>query len=320
MKGKIKILAFIAMVSMSGLAFGQAGTASISLDTSTIMIGDQVKMHLELTVPAKSNVFWPEFIGDSVVMKIEILKHSRIDTLTISEGMMRFHQALLITSFDSGYYEIGPVPFKYIRENDTVQHHLQSSRITLHVTSPEVDMEAGLRPVKPPVHAPVTLAEILPWILGILLVAGLVFIIIYIIRKRKNKEPVFTFRAKPALPPHVQALQDLEALRVKKLWQSGKVKKYHTELTDIVRIYIEKRFHVQALEMTTDEIMSSLEKAGVDPDPLRILNGSMVLADLVKFAKEQPLPAENDASMKNCTEFVNNTRPAPETIEQSNTE
>jgi hypothetical protein len=104
---------------------------------------------------------------------------------------------------------------------------------------------------------------------------------------------------------------------MKKLWQSGRVKDYYSELTEIVRWYIEKRFHVQALEMTTDEIISGLKTAYFVDENIHRLKQTLILADMVKFAKEQPLPADNDISIQRIEEFIKTTKPEPELEEKT---
>ena len=309
MKDVIKILTTLILHAWAIHAGGQMVTATTTLDTNSIMIGDQIGMHLELSVPQNSTVYWPDFIGDTVASKVEILERSVVDTVLSKDDFISYHQRLLITCFDSGLYVIRPIPFKFMREHDTTEYYLQTEPLFLKVVSPETDPEAGLQPIKPPIHAPVTLAEILPWAIGILILLGLTALILYIIRKKKRQEPVFQFKPKPQLPPYTLALQDLETLRKKKLWQSGKVKMYYTELTDIIRLYIEKRYQINALEMTTDEIIRGLKNAGISNGYFRKLGDSLLLADLVKFAKAQPLPVENDASINNCIGFVNETKP-----------
>ncbi|MBE9481570.1 MAG: hypothetical protein IMY69_07740, partial [Bacteroidetes bacterium] len=116
-------------------------------------------------------------------------------------------------------------------------------------------------------------------------------------------------KPKPKIPPHVIALDALEKLRINKLWQSGKIKEYHTEITDIIRVYIHERFGIDAMEMTTDEILASFNKKNdeVDDGLKNKLKQTLMLADLVKFAKEKPLPLENDKSLNNSIDFVKET-------------
>ena len=114
------------------------------------------------------------------------------------------------------------------------------------------------------------------------------------------------------------AINELEGLKLRKLWQAGKTKDFYTELTDIIRVYIEGRFGVKAVEMTTDEIMEGIRNTDITRESIDKLGRTLVLADLVKFAKEKPLPLDNDNSMKHSLDFVYDTRPQseePEVIE-----
>ena len=85
------------------------------------------------------------------------------------------------------------------------------------------------------------------------------------------------------------------------------MKDYYTELTDIVRIYIEDRFNVNAVEMTTEEILDGMKRTDAGKASIDKLSHTLMLADLVKFAKEQPLPVDNDNSLSDSIEFVNET-------------
>jgi hypothetical protein len=297
-------------------SYSQATEARISLDTSAILLGDQIDLTLALDVPANSEVFWPFFTGDTVVTGIEILSTGPVDTISLNDDYLRLEQAIKITCFDSGYYQIPPIPFKFRMKGDTTNYMLQTIPAFLEVSAPEVDMNAEIKPIKPPLEAPFTLDEALPYIGGVLLLGLLVFGILYYLRKRKKEEPVFRPRFKPDVPAHIQAMEQLEALKMKKLWQSGKIKEYYSELTEIVRWYVEERYKVPALEMTTGEIVSGLKKTDVNAEALTKLDNTLILADLVKFAKEKPLPVENDVSLNNCIDFVKETKPQEQTEEK----
>ena len=218
-------------------------------------------------------------------------------------------QSITITSFDSGYYYIPPLKFQYQPIDDTGFTEVTSMPMYLRVHTMEVDTAQAIKAIKPPLGAPLTFREILPWLLIALAAAILTFLIIYVIRKHKKKEPIFKIRIKPVLPPHTVAINELEGLKLKKLWQAGKTKAFYTELTDIVRVYIEGRFGVQAIEMTTDEIMEGMKSTDTAKESIDKLGRTLVLADLVKFAKEHPLPLDNNNSMNNSMNFVMETSP-----------
>ena len=113
---------------------------------------------------------------------------------------------------------------------------------------------------------------------------------------------------KIVIPAHIIGLQKLQKLKQDELWQAGKVKMYHSAISEIIREYIEKRYEVHALENTTHEIMQSLRFHSIEPNLLTKLNQVLVLSDLVKFAKEKPLAAENEMSLMNAVGFVKGTK------------
>jgi hypothetical protein len=172
-----------------------------------------------------------------------------------------------------------------------------------------------IRDIKQPIAVPVSFSEIYPFILAGLGLAGIGLVIFYLLRKRKRKEPVFSI-SKPAEPPHVIALRELDQLRDEKLWQRNEYKQYYTRLTEIIRNYIERRFEIPAMEQTSYDILLSWKKKGYDdPDLYKILKQLLGLADLVKFAKEKPLPTDNEVNLDNAYVFVRNTKPVSETAD-----
>jgi hypothetical protein len=293
----------------------QEVSAQARLDTTDILIGDQINLNITFSMPMDYRVLWP-FSKDTLTRNIEIIRQSPVDTIRHEkENFVDLIQTITITSFDSGYYKIPALSFAYQPINDTSFYEIQSIPSYLEVHTMEVDTTQAIKAIKPPLAAPLTFREVLPWLLIGLSALILILLIIYIIRKRKKKEPLFKIRPKIILPPHIVAINELESLKQKKLWQSGKVKDYYTELTDIVRKYIEDSLGVQAVEMTTEEIMESLKGSNIKREVLNKLGGTLTLADLVKFAKEKPLPLENDNCFSHSMEFVKETTPQLETKE-----
>ncbi|HBS85152.1 MAG: hypothetical protein A2W91_01570 [Bacteroidetes bacterium GWF2_38_335] len=147
------------------------------------------------------------------------------------------------------------------------------------------------------------------FILFVLLAAAAYFIYRYY-QKKKLNAPVPEI---PREPAHIIAFRSLTDLKEKKLWQANKIKEYHSELTEIIRRYIEHRFRIMALEQTTAEIMADIEKhRALDETNFKLLKQTLELADLVKFAKLTPLPDENDVSMRNSWQLVDNTKQVEE--------
>lgn len=289
------------------MAVGQYTGATAKLDQDTMMIGDRNNLELTVTVPAGSFVHWP-LLMDTLTRFIEIHRRSVIDTVATDKDRYTIRQSLSITSFDSGSYVIPPILFKYSIKGDSLTYFTETLPVRLEVSSPEINPEEDIMPIKPPLKAPVTFREMLPWIGLAMLALVLAFLAYYFLFRKKKKPPVVTTRLKPSIPPYEAALEAFEALRQKKLWQAGRVKDYYSELTDIVREYIELRFPVRALEMTTSEIEAALRQTEANSMAREKLHQTLLLADLVKFAKVQPLPLENDVSLNHCVDFVRETK------------
>ena len=290
---------------------GQYTGASVRIDSTSILIGNQARVELRVTVPAGHFVQWP-LLTDTLARNIEILRKTPIDTVSSDSESYTLKQDLFITSFDSGYHVVRPIVFQYGLKGDTLGFFTETLQVGLDVRTIQTDPNQDIKPIKPPLRAPVTFAEIAPW-LGIgLLIAALAVLAYYFFFRKKAAAPPPTTRLKPTIPPYEAAIEALENLRLKKLWQSGRVKEYYTEMTDIVREYIELRFNVRALEMTTGEIASAINQTSVNGQAREKLLQALILADLVKFAKEQPQPLENDLCLNHCFDFVRETRPQRE--------
>ena len=110
-------------------------------------------------------------------------------------------------------------------------------------------------------------------------------------------------------PPHEAALAALSKLKEKKLWERGMEKEYFTELTEILRIYLDKRFGINAMEMTSRQIMQTLGANREVSDKRQMVRQILDMADFVKFAKVRPLPADNVAAFDNAVKFVEATAP-----------
>jgi hypothetical protein len=287
---------------------GQDVAASARLDTTTILIGDQVGLTLSFRMPAGAQVRWPLF-GDTILRNVQVINRYKIDTTPDPDKKhLTLSQKILVTSFDSGMYVIPPVLFLYRIPPDTTVLTGQTGTIMLNVNSVPVDTTQAIKPIKGPMKVPLTFREILPWIIGALVLAGLVFLVIWYIRKRKKAEPLIRLRSRIRLLPHEIALAELEKLRIRKLWQGGKIKEYHSELTGIIRRYMEDRFRIKALESTTGEIMEDLRRTGeIRDSEMERIGRILVLADFVKFAKAQPLPAENEQCLEEAIGFVKET-------------
>ena len=303
---KLKYICLLGIFFMSLLLVnGQEIRLKTALEHDSIWLGDQIKLLVVVEQEAGAKVIFPQ-LPDSI-QKVEVLKRSKIDTSKVTGTRIQLKQTYLITCFDSGAHYIPSFYFKV--KHGEITDSLKSNSLILFVKFPPVDLKKGPVDIKKPFTAPVTFKEIAPWLLAIILLAALVFLVIYAISRRNKNRPLFQRPPKPKLPPHIIALQELDKLKNENLWQQEKVKDYYTRLTDIIRIYIEERFVMAAMEQTTPEILSGFKnlKAQIDAKSILELKEILELADLVKFAKLTPLPDENFNMLSNAYLFVKET-------------
>lgn len=299
-----RLILFVMSMLFVAVAHAQSIVVTASLDTNKILIGDQVKLRLKAQGPTGTNIKFPR-IADTIREHIDVVKQLPIDT-SYSPDKQRYEltKTILITSFDSGYYAIPP--FDFYTNDDTI-HPLSTSALLLGVQTLAVDTTKAFRDIKPPLNAPFTWQEAIPYVIGGLALVALILGVWYYLKKRKKVVPV-AVKPKVVIPPHIEALELLQQLRDEKLWQNGFEKEYHSRISDITRNYIERRFGLTALEQTTDEIMRHTRSIDIIDEQLRSkLKQLLSLSDMVKFAKELPLPNENEQSMENAILFVNST-------------
>lgn len=272
----ILFLLLSATLSAQTLHWDSAGTA---LGTeATILIGDQLNLVVKAdTYPS------PQELSQNDILLLSM----RYDT---AQG-----QAIYVaTCFEEGTHRLalGGSDSLLLTVNDM----------------PGVDTtKADIKDIAALMKEPYTLWEILRWVLLALGVGALVWLAIVLIRRKRRHEPLIALPSEPALPPHQVALSALEQLRQQGLWQAGRVKEYHTELTDILRRYLHDRFGIESQEMTSDQTLEAfleLKPSGESHDLLRRV---LRTADMVKFAKAEPQGHEHDLALSHAVQFVEST-------------
>jgi hypothetical protein len=280
---------------------GQQVVVKAELDTNRALIGDQLKLQLSVDKPENLRVDFPA-IKDTLTKSIEILNAGKIDTSQFADGRLKLRQNLLIAAYDTGFLMIPPQGFII---------HLNGSTDTLN-TLPvyfeiaSVPLDSTIRDIKANYKAPVSFLEIYPYLLAAGVGGLFVWLLVYYVQKRRRKEQQITDKVTTE-PPDVIALRELEKLKTEKAWLQRSVKPYYIKLTEILRVYLERRYNIMALEQTTGEILYSLKKKECASADLNMLAGILNLADLVKFAKVIPDQAENASQVDLAIDFVRNT-------------
>lgn len=303
---------FIFLFLVSAKLFSQDVKVNAVLDSSKIRIGEQVKVDLYLTYDANQKdlkIQWPQ-IGDTLTGKVEVVSTSPIDT-TIPDkntpNIIQHHQRIYVSAYDSGYFAIPG--FKFTLNNDTNQV-LFTETLMLEVHTVPTDTSiAKVKDIKTVLNEPFNwkwYIHYIYWTLGILAaVVAIILITRYYTKKQQQKvvEP-----PKPKIPAHITALAALEKIKQEQVWKECHVKEYYSAISDTVRLYIEERYKVMALESTTDEIMTAFRSQVIDPESKNKLQQILQLSDLVKFAKMSPIESEHIMTLQNAFDFVNGTK------------
>jgi hypothetical protein len=294
-------------------------TAIATLSSNKIKMGDQVQLLLTFKCKDGAKVSHIQFpsILDSVAPHIELVSASNIDTFFPDKNnpkLVAKQQSLVITSFDSGFHVIPPFKF-YINKDTSIAY--ETSPLLLEVQSLKVDTsEASVKDIKLPLLEKYDWREDIPFystIAGLLVLAILLF---FLIRRWLKKKPSAAEVVKPKLsePLDVYVLRVLNQEKEQKIYMQGKVKAYYSTVSDVIRFYIEEYFKIPALELTTEETIQIIQRnqGFISQDDFSRLKHILRNADLVKFAKVEPLMAEHENFIESAISFVQSTyKPKP---------
>jgi hypothetical protein len=297
----LSIFLFISIISSS---IAQEVKITSSFDSTRIFIGDQIKFTVTVDQPSNLRLTLPVF-KDTLCKNIEIISGPRIDSISSQNGRVKIIQKYLITSFDSGRYQVQPVFAETKNEGGLKRFYSDYSILkVLRVKIAPADTTAKIFDIIKPYKARVTIGEVLPWLLIAAITGVLIWTALRFLRKlKKSKTGIETFI--PTDPAHIIAFRELESLKNEELWQKGEIKKYYTKLTEILRQYLENRFRVYSLELTTAETLEALFKTGFKKDgSYNNLKTVLTGADLVKFAKYNPVASDNESHFQNSWNFV----------------
>ena len=297
---------FFILFFLAGFIDTYAQTMQVyaSTDTTDYVVGDYIIYSIELRYDKNVNVYLPP-VQDS----IKVLEFIKADAPIIQESETEILEIrnFIFSKYDSSGVTIPALLIEYTVGADPQRGMIETNPVNISIHTLKVDPTKDILDVKRPVKIPLDLVFI--FILAIL-VLGLLIGGFFIYRYYKNKkEGKLPQKIIVKIPPHKTALKNLQILEDKKLWQQGKVKEYHSDVTGIIRKYFEERFLFRALEMTSAEIMDELKKLPESQNVFDVTRGFLDNADLVKFAKFLPMPSVNEEMMKQAYDIVLETKP-----------
>ena len=270
------------------------------IDTTNIRIGEQ--FNLKISINETQNVILPKL----EIKGLEVIDSTKTDT--VNDFLVRKY---ILTGFDSGAFYI-PQQQIFIKNQAFFTDSLLVNVATIAVDT----LQVKKFPIKSIKSEPYSFDDFRIYaylLLAAILIIGF-WIYWFVIRKRKESEEEETYKI---LPPYEEAIYRLNELDEKLLWQKNKIKEYYSELTEIVRGYIERELNVSALENTTDEILEILkefkgpETIQISKETFKKLRELLREADLVKFAKSKPLAIEIQEDRKDAEDIISKLTPKP---------
>lgn len=307
---KLHIIFFVYFL-VSILKVSAQNSITSNINKNNILIGEQAIITIRAQVPNDSKVEFPTYDSlKTIIPGIEVL--SQHDSIVVSDSQNTHIRKYFITSFNSANYSIPPFNIKI---NNKI---VKTNQIPLKVNTVNVDTIhiEKFYDIKPPMEPAFDINEWITPILLSILSFIVSFVITYIIIRIKDNQPIIRrFKFTPYTPPHKKALNEIKKLHYKEGVAIDDAKGYYTQLTDILRKYMQGRYGFNAMEMTTDEIISELQKVN-DESAVKELYKLFLTADLVKFAKLVPDLSENDKNLINAISYIQNTR-KEEVVEQS---
>lgn len=304
------IILLISSLLIATIATAQV-TIKATLDSAYLLMGKQTGLKIEIVEDknTQGHIVGVDNGNPMLTEKVEIINLLNADTTDLGSNREEIKREIIIQSFDSGLYTLPPLKFAVGKDT------FLSNKLVLKVLPVPVDTLKSIHDYAPISNPDTKLWDYLPdfiadywwiFIIAMFIIAGCV--IIYMLFIRKDRKITLLPQKKP-IPPYELALQQLSRLKDEKLCERGQEKEYYTRLTEILRVYLDRRFGINAMEMTSSQIISTLHKRPETKESNRHMRQILEIADFVKFAKVRPLPDDNVRSFSLAMQFVEETKP-----------
>lgn len=297
-------MAFTILLLTAAIGAKAQVSVEAAIDSVQLFIGEQAKIKLQVSMDAGHKLLLPQ-LRDTIVTGLEIVDIAKPDTQLLNDDKRwLISQEYTVTSFDSALFYIPP--FEVMVDSKAYQSKALALKVlTIPVDTVHADQFYGPKTIH---EVPLTWGDVAPLVYSVIAMLVLGALAVYfIIRYRDNKPIIKIIKIEPKLPPHQVAMKKIEEIKADKSVQREDPKRYYTELTDVLRTYMQERFGFNAMEMTSTEIIEKLNEEG-DKQSIEELKYLFQTADLVKFAKHSPLMNENDMNLVNAVEFINQTK------------
>ncbi|MBD3289808.1 hypothetical protein GF337_13460 [candidate division KSB1 bacterium] len=301
----IATIVLLLLCIQAGLS--QQGSISVEskVDRAKITIGDRIQYSIIITKDENIEVEFPEFGAN--LGSFEILDYNDPEPVR-QDGKVVLTKEYTISTFVTGEFEIPPATIRFGATDDTTWQELSTESIKIVVESLQPSEEGDIREIKAPLELERDYRKMIrigAVALILILIALLTF---YFIKRRREGKSLIPVRQKPPRPPHEIALEELDRLTKSDLIEKGEIKLFYIELSEIIRKYIEGRFYIVAIEMTTYDLLNNMEEANIDREVIDMVAEFLHQCDFVKFAKYIPSDEENQKAVQLAYDIVNTTK------------
>ncbi len=327
---RVKHILTVLFATVSYIAVAQSVTPTVKayIEPDSILIGDRFTLTIDVEKDQVQSLFFPAFSMEKAAPAedgmpqfgvLECLEDHPVDTLEQKGRRLLLRKRYTLTAFDEGVYNLGRPSVLYADKN--IVDTLYGVKDSLHVVvnTFKIDSTAMLRDIKPVKTLPFKFGEISGYLTILLAILAILALAVYLLARylaKRGKKITDLFKPEPPLPPHIVAITALENLQNQKLWQNNRHKEYYSALSEIVRTYIDGRFGIGAMEMSTDEIVEAIKEIDLPQKSAMDLVSVLRNADLVKFAKALFEASENESAYSKIYYFVEETKPVEVTEDE----
>ncbi|MAT39458.1 MAG: hypothetical protein CL946_07620 [Ectothiorhodospiraceae bacterium] len=302
-----RFLLFIVFLAAATGASAQNVRVEFRIDSSSYLIGDWMQAHVRVSAPEEYRIVFPhdsegfrnaEYVSEDSMFSEE------------SGGQILYSKDYTLITFDTALVDIG-VDIEYYKPGDTTAYVAASPDTRIEVRLVEIDTTETFKDIKEVLHVPTPWWVYALWIIGLAALAYLAWWLWKWNKRRMEEQPEPEPEPEPEEPPipaHIWALEHLRSLEGRKVWEAGMHKEFQSELSEIIRGYIERKFEVKALEETSGEIIWEMRAKGVESQLIKELQTALECADLTKFAKYVPDAVAHRSGLKTAYYFVEQTK------------
>ncbi len=285
-----------------------AVSVEVSLNRTEAQVGEPIQAQVRVRWNASVKI--PPIVFPAQVGEFEIQSQKESPDVSKGENAGERIVSLQIAPFETGEQVFGPLEVVYSAGGETALK-AESNPVTVLVRSvltqlSEEGKETSLRPIKDPMALPFASW---PWVaLALASLVLLAALLIWCFKRPRRKTVVL---APPRLPePDEEALHDLAEIESSGMLQKAPAKELYSRISEILRHYLGRRYRFDALEMTSNELLETMESLGWPGELYRLLRTDLNESDTVKFAKYAPADEIRRGALARAREIVTRTRPS----------